>query len=188
MDFTILVNKKKGLVEGFAPPALVDVKSKYKNGIQLNKTAYEQWLKLKEAVLLKNYEIDIESGYRSSEYQASILKELIAEKGEEYASKAIALPNHSEHQTGLAVDYCVVRSGGFIIEAEMDKCEECCYTNNIAHKYGFIVRYPKNCDDITGYQYEPWHLRYVGSELANYLFVNKITLDEFYKENENEEN
>lgn len=188
MDVTMLVNKEKGLVDGYVPSNLVDVKSKYKEGIKLDKTVYEQWLKLKEDVSLKQYEIDIESGYRSSDYQASILKELIDEKGEDYAYKAVALPNHSEHQTGLAIDYCIVRSGNFIIEEKMDKCVECCYTNSIAHKYGFIVRYPKCCEDITGYQYESWHLRYVGLKLASYLYVNKMTLDEFYKERKNEKN
>jgi D-alanyl-D-alanine carboxypeptidase len=188
MDFTMLVNKEKGLVDGYVPLNLVDAKSKYKNGIKLNNEVYMQWLKLKDDVLLKGYEIDIESGYRSADYQASILNEIIEEKGREYAYKAVALPNHSEHQTGLAIDYCIVRSDNFIIESEMDKCEECCYTNSIAYKYGFIVRYPKNCENITGYKYEPWHLRYVGLELANYLYVNKVTLDEFYKERKNEEN
>jgi len=188
MNDLIFIDKRHGLEDECIPSNLVDVNSKYKENIKLDINTYQKWLELKEDVLKKGYNIDIESGYRSYDIQEQLLKELIEEKGVAYASTAVAIPGHSEHQTGLALDYCIVRSNQFILENEMGDCEECFYTNSVAHKYGFIVRYPNGKEDITGYQYEPWHLRYVGTNLSNYLYVNKITLDEYYKEEKNEKN
>ena len=88
--------------------------------------------------------------------------------------------------------YCIVRDNVFIDTDSpeiLSNCTECEYINSIAHKYGFIVRYPKGMEHITGYKYEPWHLRYVGKKLATYLYENKLTLDEYYmwrKEDNNE--
>lgn len=187
MNYQILVNKQISLGKDYIPSNLVSVNSKYKEGMQLEAKTYEQWLLLKDDVLSKCYIIDIESAYRSYDYQQKVMNELIAEKGEEYAKRAIAVPGHSEHQTGLALDYCLLRDNTFIIEGDMTACDECIYTNSIAHKYGFILRYPQDKENITGYKYEPWHLRYVGVELATYLYENKLTLDEYYKEEMDEQ-
>lgn len=185
MNYQVLVNKQNGLEDGYIPSNLVPVDSKYKEEglLKLEALAYQKWLELKASVLSKDYIIDVESAYRSYDYQLKILQELIEEKGKDYALRAVALPGFSEHQTGLAIDYCILKNKEFVIEEEFnDTFEECIYTNSIAHKYGFIVRYPKGKEDITGYKYEPWHLRYVGIALASYLHENKITLDEYYKE------
>ncbi len=179
MKNTIYVNKKKG-IGNFKPLELVEVNSRYKEGITLSKETYQQWLKLQEAARKKGYIIDIESGYRSYQYQHLILEELINKKGKEYAEKAIAKPGHSEHQTGLALDYCIYRNGKYLIEHNIELTDESIYTNSIAHLYGFILRYPKGKEEITGYKYEPWHLRYVGLTLASYLYKEKLTLDEYY--------
>jgi D-alanyl-D-alanine carboxypeptidase len=108
---------------------------------------------------MKGYNVDIESAYRSYDYQAKVLEELIVLKGEEYASTAIVLPGHSEHQTGLAIDFCVLKDGIYLnsddIPDEMLDLEECSYAATIAHKYGFIIRYPKGKECITEYMYEP---------------------------------
>lgn len=188
MNYLMLVNKEHGLSESYVPKVLVDVDSKYKDGVKLEEQACLKWLELKSYVLEMGYVIDVESGYRSYDYQDKLLKKLIAAKGDDYAIDAIAIPGHSEHQTGLALDYCLYRAGCYVVEEEMYTCEECKKISDIAHKYGFIVRYPKGKEDITGYKYEPWHLRYVGLDLAEHLYVNKITLDEYYKEALNEEN
>lgn len=186
VNYDILINKKNGLKHDYIPSNLVDVASRYKDNIKLEEETCQQWKALKECVSGKCYVIEVESGYRSYEYQDKIWNEIIDEKGYEYAMKAVALPGYSEHQTGLALDYCVMRDNIFITENDIDQCEESIYTNSIAHKYGFIVRYPKGKENITGYKYEPWHLRYVGIDLATYLFVNNKTLDEYYEEAENE--
>jgi D-alanyl-D-alanine carboxypeptidase len=186
MNYHIYVSKKVSLPDGFVPLNLVDANCKYKAGIKVEKTAYEEWLKLKKNFEMEGYIIDIESAYRSYDYQAKILEELAALKGEEYASTAVALPGHSEHQTGLAIDFCVLKNGVYLnsddTPEEMLNLEECKYAATVAHRYGFIIRYPKGKEPITGYKYEPWHLRYVGIELATYLYKNSLTLDEYYNE------
>ncbi len=184
MDYQIYVSKNVSLPDGYIPLSLIDAESKYKGGIKVDKTVYENWLNLKEEALRQNVIIDIESAYRSFDYQKKILDDLIALKGEEYASNAVAKPGHSEHQTGLAIDYCVLKNGVFLnSDDDVDKLyslDECKYIANIAHNYGFIIRYPKGKEHITGYKYEPWHLRYVGNTLATYLYENDLTFDEYY--------
>lgn len=182
MNYQILINKRNGLDKDYVPSNLVEVDSKYKKGIKLEENVYHHWLALKDRISKEGYTIEIESGYRSYDYQDKLLQELTVIKGEEYAKKIAAIPGYSEHQTGLALDYCLFRGKRFIIEHEMDKYAECFFTNKIASEYGFILRYPKGKEDITGYQYEPWHLRYVGKDLAIHLYKKNITLDEYFEE------
>lgn len=176
----MLVNRTKGLSEDFVPSNLVDVHSECGTNIRVEATAYDNWLKLKEKVKEMGYIIDIESAYRSYNRQAEVLKELIEEKGEEYAKNAVAPPGHSEHQTGLAVDYLLFKDDKFLIDTEMYGLKEIEEINDIVHKYGFIIRYPSGKEHITGYKHEPWHLRYVGEELATSLYEKGLTLDEYY--------
>ena len=98
--------------------------------------------------------------------------------GIEEADTYSARPGFSEHQTGLAVDIANINKT--LIE-ENDK--EFTWLKNNAHKYGFILRYQKNAEKITGYIYEPWHYRYVGTELASYIYSNNITYDEYIARN-----
>ena len=124
------------------------------------------------------YELWIDSGYRTREYQEIVLQNDIKEMGEAAYDK-VALPGTSEHESGLAIDCGIVIDGKYFDELPEDApitkwIHENCY------KYGFIVRYPKGKEEITGYKYEPWHLRYVGLKLAKYLTKNNLTLDEYY--------
>ena len=180
MNYQMLVDKKSGLSKDYIPSNLVDVNSKYKEGIKLEATAYENWLNLKNKLFDMGYVVDIESGYRSYEYQKEVLEEVIAEKGLEHASVAVASPGHSEHQTGLSLDYTVFKNKEFVIENDMYELDECEVINSIVQRYGFIVRYPKGKENITGYMFELWHLRYVGVDLATHLHENNMTLDEYY--------
>lgn len=180
MDYTVLVNKKNPLPVSKEPACIVKALTKYKDNVLLEKTAYKNWLQLKEAAIAKGYQLEIESGYRSSELQGELLDKLIKEKGEDYAYNAVAKPGYSEHQTGLAIDYCLFKDNKFIIEQELTELEETKFVSEVAYKYGFIIRYPKGKEDITGYQYEPWHLRYVGKVLATILYKSGLTLDEYY--------
>lgn len=180
MDYAVLVNKNNKLDMNHYKINLVPVKSLYKDNMLLEEETYKHWLKLKKEVLKRGYCIEIYSAYRPYDYQEKLYKELVDEKGAEYASKAIALPGYSEHQTGLALDYCIYQNGKCMVEYEMESIEESAYTNSIAHQFGFIVRYPEGKEKITGYKYEPWHLRYVGEKLATYLYKNNLTLDEYY--------
>jgi D-alanyl-D-alanine carboxypeptidase len=187
MNYQVYVSKSVPLPDGYIPTSLIEVESKYKSGIKVDKKAYDNWLDLKTDAFKQNIIIDIESAYRSFDYQKKVLDDLIALKGEEYASNAVAKPGHSEHQTGLAIDYCILKDGVFLnSDDDVDllySLDECKYIASIAHKYGFIIRYSEGKEHITGYKYEPWHLRYVGKHLATYLYENDITLDEYYIKN-----
>lgn len=123
--------------------------------------------------------IIVDSGYRSYNYQQVVLDALIKEKGDE-AFKLVALPGASEHQTGLAIDFAYYENGIYNDDVkENDK--EAIWLKNNAWKYGFILRYPKGKENVTGYNFEPWHFRFVGLKLAKYLFKNDLTLEEYYK-------
>ena len=127
-------------------------------------------------------EFIVDSGYRSYNYQKQILDRFLQEMGED-AYKRVALPGASEHQTGLAFDFAYYKDGIYSDDVKDDD-EVAIWLANNSYKYGFILRYPKGKEDITGYQYEPWHFRYVGLELAKELFFEGITLEEYYSRKE----
>ena len=87
-----------------------------------------------------------------------------------------AVPGTSEHQTGLAMDI-TSQSAKFQLETVLGKRKKVGLSEN-AHKFGFVVRYTKAKETITGYRYEPWHVRYVGNPQATYLYDNQLTLEE----------
>ena len=117
----------------------------------------------------------ISSGYRSYSYQETLYNNYVNQDGKEEADTYSARPGHSEHQTGLAFDLNTI-DDSFAYTEEGKWVKDNCY------KYGLILRYPKGKEDKTGYQYESWHLRYVGKELAQKLYNdgNWITLEEHF--------
>ena len=123
--------------------------------------------------------IIVDSAFRSGNYQQMILDKLISEKGNE-AYKLVALPGTSEHQTGLAVDFAIYENGIYNDDIKEDDREAIWLKDN-AWKYGFILRYPKGKEDITGFSFEPWHYRFVGLELALELYQTNLTLEEYKK-------
>lgn len=120
------------------------------------------------------------SAYRSRAVQAAIFNQYVETDGEEKAKTYSAVPGTSEHETGLAIDV-----SGSTGECAVSDCfantEEAKWLEQNAYKYGYIIRYPKGKEDITGYKYEPWHIRYVGKELANELYKTNETLEEYYQ-------
>lgn len=123
--------------------------------------------------------IIVDSAFRSGNYQQMILDKLISEKGNE-AYKLIALPGASEHQTGLAVDFAIYENGIYNDDIKEDD-KEAIWLKDNAWKYGFILRYPKGKEDITGFNFEPWHYRFVGLELSFELYQTNQTLEEYKK-------
>ncbi len=119
------------------------------------------------------------SGYRSLMEQQQIFLDSLKEKGEEFTFKYVALPNHSEHQTGLAIDVAQnVNEIDFICPAF--PYEGICQTfRDKASKYGFIERYPKGKEEITGISHEPWHFRYVGYPHSEIIKNKSLTLEEY---------
>lgn len=119
------------------------------------------------------------SAYRSFTRQYTIYATNLAVYGTAHSNRYSAAPGTSEHQTGLVIDISC-RSEGFDLEETFADTPEGKWVAENAHRFGFIIRYPKGKEAITGYSYEPWHLRYVGNELAAYLYETGLTLDEYY--------
>lgn len=113
------------------------------------------------------------SGFRSYSTQKSLYQKYVKRDGQAVADTYSARPGYSEHQTGFAFD---------INRASMsfEGTKEAVWLEQNAYKYGFIMRYPKGKESITGYQYEPWHYRYVGVERAQKLFSSGLTIEEYY--------
>lgn len=185
MDYTILINKQNSLPIDYVPDNLVEY-PEY-NGVKIDSTVktlivehvlYE-FYKMNEDAFKSGYYFILDSGYRSYEYQEKVLAKNICEKGEE-AYSYVALPGSSEHQSGLAIDVALKRNGEYTDQFD-DSCDEIKWLHENCYKYGFILRYPKGKKDITGFNYECWHIRYVGLELSTYMHDNSIeTLEEYY--------
>ena len=119
------------------------------------------------------------SGYRSLEEQQRIWDDSLRENGAEFTGKYVAIPGHSEHQTGLAIDLGLKQEQIDFIRPDFP-CTGICQTfRERAAKYGFILRYPPGKEAITGIAHEPWHFRYVGTPHAEIMSENDLTLEEY---------
>lgn len=146
----------------------------------LEKKTYEEFIRLKKDAFLLGYVIDTDSTYRTFQEQEDVMEEFIEQIGEETARKLVSIPGASEHHTGLAVDLVFYRNDRLIPYEEI-KDTDPDYQWVVTHlaNYGFILRYPKNSFEITGITYEPWHIRYVGKEVAIYMEKEKLLLEEY---------
>ena len=188
LDVTVLVNKKNMLDSSYVPLKMYVVDENEGNFHQFKDASLKPMLRsdIKEYVdkLINDAQglglpIIVDSGYRSYNYQQVVLDALIKEKGDE-AFKLVALPGASEHQTGLAVDFAIYENGIYNDDIK-EEDKEAIWLKDNAWKYGFILRYPKGKENITGYNFEPWHYRFVGLELAKQLYEQDITLEEYYR-------
>ena len=149
---------------------------------QVEKQTAAQFRKLQNETAQKGIEILLSSAYRSVEKQQAIKEELTAEYGEEYGKQFVAAPGYSEHHTGLALDFVAKIDGKWLIENKeiFDRAEELQPVYDILPRYGFILRYLKGKEEITGYPAEPWHIRYVGDPaVAAEITARGITLEEY---------
>lgn len=137
-----------------------------------NSIANEALKKLQNAANKEGYSLPLISGYRSYSTQNSIYNSYIKRWGQEYTDTVSARPGHSEHQTGLAFDVGQLSSS-------FGDTEEGVWLKENCYKYGFIIRYLKGKEKITGYSYEPWHIRYVGVDVATEIMQKNITLEEY---------
>lgn len=174
----VLVNKNNRLDKFYRPNDLVELNVMYANKDKyLRKEAAKSFEKLSSDASKLGYKIIAVSTYRSYFYQQELFNYYVKTMGENKALKASAKPGHSEHQTGLAVDVM----GSNEDYNEFEKSIEFEWMRDNAHKYGFVLRYPKGKEKITGFKYEPWHYRYVGTKLASYLYENDLSLEEYYE-------
>ncbi|KON87550.1 peptidase M15 [Sporosarcina globispora] len=180
-----LVNKQFSLPDGYEPSKLMipDVAFSY-GKLDLEKSYMRQDAakgleKLFTGALNEGVELFAVSGYRSFTRQSQVFEAEVSRVGKEKAVQAVAIPGSSEHQTGLTMDISS-RSANLELSEEFGETKEGKWLAENAYRYGFILRYPKGKEAITGYKYEPWHFRYVGTEAAKVIYEKKWTLEEYF--------
>ena len=174
---TILVNKYNYLEENYIPNDLEDISLQYaRSGMKLVREAKEAYEAMAKNASTSNLKLVATSSYRSYEYQEKLYNNYIKSDGIEAADTYSGRPGFSEHQTGLAVDIY----NGKETYTNFEKTKEFEWMQKNAYKYGFILRFPKDKEDITGYIYESWHYRYVGIKIATYIHENNISYEEYY--------
>ena len=184
MKYKVLVNKENKIKDNYLSKIeLITTKDVDNLDIQVEKETYHAYLKLKKFLETKNIIIGISSAYRSKEYQQEIYDSFVKDYGKDYADKFVAPVGCSEHHTGLAIDINIKKNGKWPSNnRELEKQEP---SLRKIHKYlasyGFILRYPKDKENITGYPYEPWHIRYTGEIVAKIIESNNYTLEEYLK-------
>ena len=188
-NMLVLVNKEQALPSDYIPDDLVipNVEFSFTGEFERNFLREEAAVQLEQLfndALENGIEVFAVSGYRSYDRQDTIYSNNIKRWGEERTNAVSAVPGHSEHQTGLAMDI-TSRSVGLQLTQEFGKVEEGIWIKENAHKHGFIIRYLEGKEEITGYEYEPWHLRYVGIDASTYIYENNLTLEEFFNEVQN---
>ena len=184
-EYLILVNKTHGLGKDYEPADLKRVNSvagdrngKYQ---KLRKKAANAFNRLTRAAKKKGYTIKLTSGYRPYSYQQVLYRQYVREDGKNRAEQYSAKPGYSEHQTGLVADVSSPSVNYNLVQA-YGTTEEGKWLAANAHRYGFIIRYEEGKEGITGYEYEPWHLRYVGKDAAAEIHRQGVTLEEYLGE------
>ncbi|MDD3172779.1 MAG: M15 family metallopeptidase [Herbinix sp.] len=183
-SITVYVNKEHALPKDYKPDNLVTPNIRFDityfdERTLMRPEASKALEKLFTAAEKAGYNLIGISGYRSFDRQYEIFTNNIATQGKEHTLMYSAVPGTSEHQTGLAIDVSASSLNNKLTDEFADTPEGIWLADN-SYKYGFIIRYPKDKAEITGYAYEPWHIRYVGRGLSYYLYNNKLTLDEYY--------
>ena len=170
----ILVNKKNKLSSDFIPDNLVEVKDCSIDKFYLEEETANAYEKMCLDSINEGLNISITSAYRSYDEQKDLYFTYLKLYGKSYVDKYVAVPGHSEHQTGLAIDLESLECDIF------RNSKEYLWVKKNAHNYGFIIRYQKGKEKITGYSVEEWHIRYVGKKAAKYIYKNNITYEEYY--------
>lgn len=182
-DMLVLVNKEHALPADFIPEDLVipDVPFPFTEDLpkkMMRKPAAIAMEEMFQAAENEGLELFAQSGYRSYERQEALFTSYIERDGEEAANKYSAKPGESEHQSGLTMDV-TSPAVEFLLNEGFGDTEEGKWLEENCSTYGFIIRYPKGKENITKYQYEPWHIRYVGKIAAKEIMNNDITLEEY---------
>ncbi len=195
----LLINKQRKVDSGSTSKLTRIATSKYyrfNSKMLLSKEPLDSlWVMLKSAYFDGQKSILLTSAYRSSDSQALIFSNsahILRQKSsldisnkeiEKIVNETVAKPGYSEHQTGMAID--MVSNGATRLTFKNTKFYKWLLENS--YLYGFIERYPKGKSDITGYNWETWHYRYVGLPYSKYLTKNDLTLEEFYKKSKSGE-
>lgn len=184
-ELDVLVNKKRKLPENYVPEDLVTL-SELPTVLlnpevnQLRSAACQALKELFTAAEEEGYELHARSGYRSYYTQASLYSSYVDNYGRAAADMYSAKPGRSEHQTGLSIDI-TCQALNYKLDTTFAETEEGKWVAENAHTYGYIIRYPKGKEEITGYAYEPWHIRYLGTELAEKIYESGLTMEEYFE-------
>lgn len=183
----VVVNKARQLKPAqYAPDNLVAPKVPLRSNITdteklLRSDAAKALEQLVNQASSQGIHFNLQSGYRSYAFQVNLYNSYVKEQGKAVADTESARPGYSEHQTGLAVDLGSISTPACDVENCFADTAEGTWLAANAYKYGFIVRYPADKVSITGYVYEPWHIRYVGTGLSSEMHKQHIeTLEEYF--------
>jgi D-alanyl-D-alanine carboxypeptidase len=184
-NFLLLVNKSNGLALNYIPKNLVRVEVPFLSNVPeeemyLQKDAAEDLKNMFDNAKQQGFKIFGVSAYRSYETQKKLYDENLKIRGQNYVDSYVAKPGESEHQTGLAID---VRGQTNITSSkplDFGQTKEGVWVRDNAHKFGFIIRYQRGKESITGYSYEPWHIRYVGRPAAEEIKTKNIAFEEYF--------
>lgn len=172
----VLCNKFFKLPSDYTPMDLEDIPKAFRRDdgrpYRLRSQANQAFINMAESAKESGVQLVAISAYRSYDHQQGLYNRYVEQHGKERADRFSARPGHSEHQTGLAVDL------NWISE-DFENTDAFRWLQKHAHEYGFILRYPKGQEHITGYMYEPWHYRYVGVETASYIKENNLLLEDY---------
>ena len=168
-----LVNKYHKLPSNYEAKDLVTLSKTYSSrGHKIKKAASEPLMKMIDAARADGLNLLVISGYRTERTQRGLFNNSVKRHGMDHALIYSAKPGYSEHQLGLAVDLNST-------EESFDQTKEYKWLKANSYKYGFIERYPKGKEFITGYGYEPWHYRYLGVDLATKVYTENVTYEEY---------
>ena len=174
----ILVNKFNYLDDHYEPEDLVNVNINYAyDNNRVTKETNDAYVDMASSAKDEGIILLVNSSYRAFDRQESVYKEFYYSKGIDYADKYAARAGYSEHQTGLSLD---IFTNGISTTDNFEESDAFKWLSKNAHKYGFILRYPKGKEYLTGYSYESWHYRYLGKEMATKVYESGLTYDEYY--------
>lgn len=177
-DFSLdmLVNKHRSLTEDFVPTDLVPIDLAYASSedLECSRLALNAYREMSEAANKEGYYLVINSAYRSYQDQVDLTNYYLRTYGQNYVNKYVAKPGYSEHQTGLAFDIGSRNVSVFANSKEYQWMQE------NAYKYGFIHRFTKKKEYLTGFREEPWHYRYVGKDIAKVIQEQNLSLEEYW--------
>lgn len=173
-EYLILVNKFNYLEDNYEPDDLVNMSIRYAfEGKTLRSVPYEAFVEMANDAKKENITLIANSSFRNHSYQTKLYTK-------DYDDEYVARPGFSEHQTGLAIDIMTTTDTGYSNAENFETTSAYSWLMENAYKYGFILRYPKDKENITGFSYESWHFRYVGVEVATKINELGITFDEYY--------
>ena len=180
-ELLVQVNKNVALPSGYIPEDLAEISKEAKatQRICLKREALDSLKTMFADAQEQNINLAVTSAFRSEQVQSKLYKALFALKGEK-AKDRIAVPLHSEHQLGTTVDLSGKSINYISATDKFTGTAEDVWLQKNAYKYGFVQSYPKGKTKITGYDHEPWHYRYLGTEVVKEIFDKQITIEEYF--------